>query len=951
MATTNIGFAEPSYTILKQYLFYKESTNNYGIIGGAGNMYLGGYQMSAIALETVGYLKTGSHTREGAAAVFNSKNWTGKGGVYSAKDFLDNPKVQELAFRENVSHNYRVLVQGGTIKPGMSDAEKAGYVAAAHLLGAPAINKYGLDRKDGNGVKGRTYYNGVVSAVNAGKFVPGASVKPSSTTAGTTPAYTVTVVDPTSRYDPKVGLTSVPDTVVILGEFTLSELGQSTIGPQPNVLSKYSSFTALWTFSALSHVQVNDPASTYLKGTELGLVIFSSAGRRPDDRIKTAYTSSANATGKFDFFADNFEIELILGPTANISGSNGLTIKFEVIEPYSVGMFLQALQIAARENGFDDYKMAPFLLTLEFIGYNSNNEPELVQQATRHIPFKLSTIDLEITSAGSKYHVDGISWSDSAVLDSHNILVQNTVISGSTVQEMLQLGPRSLQYVINSRLQEIAKTAAASAYNPDEVVILFPKTANFIPTSPTEDNSRATTSNNNSVYSITLQRSSNILVQPTNTVSELGLASMGFDMSRSGQFPKVDDNAAVIEDSGGVINRGLVSADVKSREFVFSQNTTIINAINSVMLMSDYCTKSINNGPNPTTGMYDWFKIETSTYVLNTGDGNKGNNRPPRLLVFRIIPFKVHMSRFQSPTSKPIGYDLISQQVVKEYDYIYTGKNTEVIDFQININSAAFTTQPADAGKYNGDASQQNRFGAGGGSEGTAPVVLNNKYSGATGDAAVGSPSTAATADVYKPSDGSGADNYATLIAKQFQSQLLGGTANEMTAIDLTIHGDPYYISDSGVGNYSNSGTGATQFITSTGAIDYQQGEVDIQINFRTPVDYGLSGVMEFPETTLAIPFSGLYTVQTSKAIFNKGKYTQVLSVTRRLNQDPQNLSNLTSGTASDISEDTARATVSPSAASVTKVQERTPGTVEPLMIDNPSTSFNPVDLGKGLSA
>lgn len=949
MATTNIGFSEQSYTILKQYLFYSESTNNYAAVGGAGNMYLGGYQMGAEALETQGYLYKGSYKREGGAAVFNTKNWTGKGGVYSAQDFLNNPKVQELAFRENVSFNYRWLSQGGTIKPGMSDAQKAGYVAAAHLLGGGTINSKGIDGVDGNGVKGRKYYNGVASAVNAGKFVPGASVKPSSTNAGKLTGYSVEVVDSTGTYNPKVELTSVPNTVVITGTLTVDELGPAASGVSPNILARYSSFTALWTLSSLSHTQVNDPESTYIKGTDIGTVLFSSAGRQPDNRVKTAYTTSSNTTGSYDFFADNVEIELLLGPTANIEGSNGLTISFDVIEPYSVGMFMQALQIAAHDNGFDDYKTAPFLLTLEFVGYTETGESEIVQQATRRFPLALSTIELEIAASGSKYRVTGIAWSESALLDSHNVLIQNTVISGSTVQEMLQLGPRSLQYVINSRLQEIAKSEAASAYLPDEIAIIFPKSVNFSPVAAAEDVDSATTIGKASEYSVKLTRSSNILAQSTDTVSELGLASMGFDLSRSGQFPKVDDNLAVIEGSGGVVKRNLVSADVKSREFVFSQGTTLMNAINSVMLMSDYCTKSIKNGPNPTTGMYNWFKIESYTYILESKDGNKGNNRPPKLLVYKVVPYRVHMSRFQSPTSKPIGYNLISQQVVKEYEYIYTGKNTEVIDFQIKLNSAMFVTQPADSGKYNGEVTQQSRFGAGGSTENSTSTATNNKYNGTSGDAAVGSPMMAPTPDVYKPSDGSGADDYSTQIAKRFQGQLLGTTANEMLAVEMTIHGDPYYISDSGAGNYSNSGTGPSSYITSSGAIDFQQGEVDIKINFRTPVDYGVDGIMEFPSTKIEVPFSGLYVVQTARAVFNKGKFTQVLTLTRRLNQEPQKSDEM-SQVPTETLENTARATVSPKSTNVTTVQERTPGTIEPLIIDNPISVFNPVDLGKGLS-
>lgn len=961
MASTKNGLTPQNYELLKQQLGYRESNNNYGITGGAGGNYLGKYQTGAQALETQGYLEKGAFAREGNRAVWNPANWTGKDGATSATAYLNNPGAQENAFYGNTVTNYNTLKKIGVLKADASQEDIAGSLSASHLIGAGGLKKQGLNGADAFGTKAGDYYGQAKNAVATGKFEPTAKVPKGKPPApGASAAESKKPSATGELYKPKESLdnTGVGNTVDLDSESTSDELGEVQLGRLTNVLERYASFNALWTLSSLSRNQVNFPENTYLQGSEKGIIIFSSGGREPFNRVETAYKTSMNKTGQYDFFIDNVEIELLAGPQMDTKGTNGLEVLFDVFEPYSMGMFLQALQIAAYENGYTDYKTAPYLLTLEFMGYNSNGDVEIAPNSTRYFPIQLSDIEMEVAASGSKYKVKTMAWSEGALMDSYNVLKQNTAISGETVQEMLQSGDRSLQYVINSRFQEMAQESKEK-YLPDEVVIVFPTITKEPPAPDSEEDGGATTgpgvqkSNGAVISKLTLTRTGSLLTQSEGSVSPLGLAKMGFDMSRGGQFPKVEDNVVVIDGTGGVVNRSLVKTTPTQREFTFSQGTTIVNAITEVMLMSDYCTEAVQNGPDTATGMYDWFKIETQVYLLDPEPGNEGNNRPPKLLVYKVLPYKVHMSRFQAPTQKPVGYDKMKEQVAKEYNYIYTGKNVDILDFHINLKSSMFIASYADSGKYNGEASQENRFGAGGSSANAAPTAINNTSSGTSGDAAVGNKSIAPAADMYKNSDGSAANSFKTLIAKQFQEQLLSDNVSEMLAIDLTIMGDPYFISDSGAGNYSNGGKGNRNYVTPTGAIDYQQGEVDILINFRTPVDLGADGLMEFPQSEIDVPFSGLYTVQTLKANFNKGKFTQVLSATRRLNQDPQIASEETSNASGDSAsqdndkEYTAGATAKPNDSGAQVVPDSKPGKVEPPAVSKPNSALNTAtDLG-----
>ena len=72
----------------------RESNGKYNIENSLG--YLGKYQFGNIALIDIGYK--------------NKSGWTGKNGIYSKNDFLNNSKIQELAIREYQKNTWKYIV-------------------------------------------------------------------------------------------------------------------------------------------------------------------------------------------------------------------------------------------------------------------------------------------------------------------------------------------------------------------------------------------------------------------------------------------------------------------------------------------------------------------------------------------------------------------------------------------------------------------------------------------------------------------------------------------------------------------------------------------------------------------------------------------------------------------------------------------------------------------------
>lgn len=942
---------------LKSAILKRESSGNYQNEKNPYG-YIGGFQFGAEALQAVGLIRPGIVTaygnlggsQEERAAnhkklLDNPANWVNPPG--SKEAYLNNKELQDKSFYDLANKNRAILSAKGVITPGTSAGDTAGYLAAAHLKGVGgAINlSKGSVTKDANGTPTTEYFKLGKQAVTGSSDLPpniaaGAAAVSSSPGPNTQTPKTLSALKSTSLPNAiTVSATSYKD------DFQL---------PMPNPLSSLVSFNCIFTLSSISNRHVNFPDTTYKSG-DLGAVILRSGGGLSDNRVSTGYTSEYNPSGKFEYFIDNVAIESLLSYSSETKGSNSINIEFDVLEPYSMGVFLQSLQIAAKQSGHLNYLESPFLLTIEFIGYDSNGQATTVPFTTRHIPFRMNKADMEVTASGCKYSVAGYPWNEVALTDLHNLLKTDVGISGKTVQEILQSGKNSLQYVINHGLQTMAQSDKTTFY-PDEIVILFPKDlTSGAPSSQNSENEPPAKMNPNQASDaqavtskLTIRRAENLLLtQASSELNELGSSSMGFDLTTGGQSALTEDNFAYDEKSGRYF-KSKITFDPKSRMFMFAQGTSIVNAITEILLMSEYCKKAIASNKNDQQGMKQWFRIETQTYNLDPGEGNLANGRVPKLLIFKVVPYSVHSSRFTAPSSAPEGYDKLKQQAVKQYDYIYTGKNTEVLDFNIGFKTSFFTVAYADKNQNNKDIQNPQHISQGG--KTTAKQSPSNQNENRGNEPGVGQVQQGNQHFRSKSNGGGPADNDKSLIARQFHEALLNSKSDLVTA-DLTILGDPYYIADSGLGNYSNTGTTPKINLTDSGGMDYQRGEVDIVVNFRTPLDINsITGVMDFGNTELVQGFSGLFQILKISNNFASGKFTQTLSLLRRPKQFPTEV-DTTKQSSSDAaavpvgnSNSPDAATASPTGQSAPKMESSSvAGKSTPLVSEDPVDK--PTDL------
>jgi hypothetical protein len=654
--------------------------------------------------------------------------------------------------------------------------------------------------------------------------------------------------------------------------------------PLGNPLHNYATYNYVIGLGCLTDQEINNPDTTYKAGKAIRL-ICKDANADPNNRVATPY-------GKFDFFIDNVELKSVVGldggNTTNVSN-----ISFTVTEPYSMGMFLIACQTVAQQLGHDNYTEAPYVLTIEFRGNTQTGSMVNVPGSTRHIPFNFNDVSMKVTGEGSVYTCTAQPFNQGAITDDKALFTSDVSITGDTVQSILQTGEKSLQKVINQKLKDTAK--AAGITTPDEVIILFPQdfaSAASISADSSESTFGATTTSSvgsaTAVYQklgVAESSLNSTQVQQASDCNAIGQASLGFNDARTAMAPVGKENR-IWDTDKQIFVRGKNIADPTVTDMKFSQDTDIPNAINQVIINSNYASEALVASNLTAEGYRGWWRIDPQVY--NIGPVEKATGAKPKLMVYRVLPYNVHTSNMMPPNLKAPGLGqggALEKQAVKEYNYIYTGKNVDIINFDITMNQSFRALMGADALEKSQDAKMLAQT-----SDSADPVAVGNPLPlGALPSTQPGSTPTkvsySGTSLNTDKKGGGGIETPGIRASRIFMDAVTNG--QDLVNLTLTILGDPYFIPNSGMGNYTSAATQYTN-LNLDGSMNYQNGEVDIKVNFRTPLDINqTTGLYDFGSKSAPVTqYSGLYRISEVTSKFSKGQFQQTLIGQRRNNYE-----------------------------------------------------------------
>jgi hypothetical protein len=675
----------------------------------------------------------------------------------------------------------------------------------------------------------------------------------------------------------------------LLGALSGMSAGGAT-SAVPNPLHGYASYTYSVAIGCLDAKSFNYPLTSYMKG-KLPPFIFKSGGKDPNNRINSAW-------GKNEFYLDSLKINGQYGFQKATGNTNSTNMEFTIVEPYSMGQFITVCQQAAFEQGYTNYNEAPYLLMIEFYGSEQNGQMRQIPGTKKFIPFRFNKIEMKVTASGSYYACEGYVYNGAGLTTEYNQLKSTVTLTGATVQEILQTGQNSLQTILNNRFNQI-KTDGGVAVQ-DEILILFPTN---IATSASgqllgtpganaskEDSTKPTIDPTKLINDPTLFQQLGVsrgtatatLVQGDGATNVLGKAKMSASELLDGKDRPITKTDKMLDNAGNYVQSKVISkpgyVDMK-----FTKGVSVIDVINQVMIRSKYGVDALNEKPDA-NGMRPWWRIDVQVYHSTDKSNNPYTGTVPKLVVYRVVPYKWHASQIIAPGTPPPGIPQLKKQAVKVYDYIYSGKNVDILRFDFTMNQSWYQMGSADLGNKTGDGKLKGQIA----DEANSKKKESNKTVVPTGgNTTVGSqPGQVSKSAIKFGSDGqtgSRGETWATRTARMFHDALTDGS--DLQNLTMDIIGDPYYIANSGMGNFTDSSQ--TINLTKGGDINYQSSEVDIVVNFRTPIDINQStGLYNFGNTKIVNQFSGLIKLVNLVSTFKDGKFTQTIEGYRRRQQD-----------------------------------------------------------------
>ena len=341
----------------------------------------------------------------------------------------------------------------------------------------------------------------------------------------------------------------------------------------------------------------------------------------------------------------------------------------------------------------------------------------------------------------------------------------------------------------------------------------------------------------------------------------------------------------IYDEASGKITRGKMSINPKEKSLQFRQDTSITNIIDQVILSTrEARDRATKEDLIDSQGRVTWWKTNVDVKLLEFDPKLKDFAKD---ITFRVQPYKIHHSAYLSPEGTSKGIAACKSSAQKEYNYIYTGLNTDIIKFNIEIKNMLFTAiDPNKVEDSGGVANNSTNTSV------PSPTMTSKQATGATGPSVGGNAASAkfdmATGNIpFK--GGSGQTSTEQKIANEFYMAYLNSVGNQIN-LDLEILGDPFFLPEVGYSNFHGDGDDQ---VTGNGTMNHEATDIWVVVNFRTPADPDAGGAAAanpggyyFPEGESPSPFSGLFKVTKVEARFKGNLFTQVVAGFRIPAQD-----------------------------------------------------------------
>ena len=706
----------------------------------------------------------------------------------------------------------------------------------------------------------------------------------------------------------------------------------------PNILHNYSSYTYNLSLHTVSINQYNSFSSTKTGYTpEDGAVLIASAGRWDNTPKRSKNFNDA------DFFFDKMTLETVIGSVEYAQNSNVINISFSIIEPYGMTLVNRLLDLA-KDYSTDPHNKSvqanvlqlPYLLQIDFFGYAPDAIPQKINNITKYIPIMITGIKFRVSTSGSEYDFTAVPYNHQAFTETNGSTPAKVQVSANSLKEFFatdktkgevnQIDLKAESTIVNAvdvrnaKIKRETFRNASAALNASggsragvEQLSNISQDSNVQPI-PYRDVAGNKISQKSYTEAINLWHKVNKEIGVCAIPDEIAFSLakefidakfQTIDLVNITSLEMADHNTA---NANLAIQSGMVTnIDDKEHPVVVTtidQGTSILNVIRTAMLNSDYIYNQIidpSNDIDITVGKMrdflqkplNWFHVVPSVEILGY---DTINNRYAKRITYNIQHKELYQDKNRNANQgKPVV-------IAKDYEYIFTGKNNDIIHFDLDFNSQFYVVNVANPSNMDAasaapasdltpsqsllDQADSVRL-----TRAQVAAILNDIN--ATGISEL-KPKVHLVSSIPTNSITRGGKSETT---KQLDRNILSTIAGDMVSVTLRIIGDPDFIkqddvfygikdiTDQTYRNIANKQvTDKRRTPNKSIASDYE--DLFVRLTFKTPVDYGNNG--------LAVPvsidstaknkyassiFSGLYKITTVKNFFNNGKFEQELNL------------------------------------------------------------------------
>lgn len=651
--------------------------------------------------------------------------------------------------------------------------------------------------------------------------------------------------------------------------------------PIPNPLHSYATYTYGITLFILSKDDFNRLQKADVKelpSWNPTYALISSAGRYQSGTTLNGTTRQASF--KEDFYFDNLRMKTVVGMNSQTRGTNAVEISFNIIEPYGMTL-LDRMIDAAKQVGSKNYLEQPYLLQIDFFGSDALGETHTpIPTLSKRIPVKFVALKIKVGTKGAEYAVQAIPYNHSALRETTAVTPANFEVVATTVNDFFQ---NTLSDSFEGQLDytNSSKEKLATANRQAQSAELTAEELAAIRTTQEESKSALAKPLQNDSYTGAVNAWNQKLIDRKHArvpniynfvIDESFRDSPIVDPAKvylnRMDFTPSSDTAQKSNNSNVSSKTPAVGLNRNKMTFNINAGTSIIDVINMVMKNSKYIKDQVTDPLSEKTNFAENQSVKFYKIIpqISLGEFDEVRQTYGKVITYHVKPYEYFNSKHPSlPYATPGG-------AVKEYNYMYTGKNIDIIDFSIDFDTAFYTSvnvnrDNAEAGNPVAKTPEdqgQNKL-----TYGASPDSIgNNKLVFIENDLSV----TASFAD-------SAETNLTAGVVKNIYSESRG----DMINVKLKILGDPQFIKQDDI--YANPGQpnyDSKNVMLNSGTVAMDKSEIFCKITFFTPVDMDdRTGLARINGRYSISKFSGLYKILTVDSEFSRGQFVQSLECVR----------------------------------------------------------------------